>query len=79
VQIGKVHRPKKLEPKIIRWMFKGEAVPAGSYVYLAEMSCNEKTFTQNGSVMVMYWHRRYQKFSTTYHCGTEFWCQSEIL
>jgi len=34
--------------------YKGKQVPAGSYVYFAEMSCNEKTFTQKGSVMVVH-------------------------
>lgn len=34
--------------------YKGEPVSAGSYVYIAEMSCNEKTFTQKGSVIVVY-------------------------
>jgi gliding motility-associated-like protein len=34
--------------------FKGLLVPIGSYVYFAEMSCNEKTFTQKGTVTVVY-------------------------
>ncbi|MES2890781.1 MAG: gliding motility-associated C-terminal domain-containing protein, partial [Bacteroidota bacterium] len=34
-------------------LYKGVPVPAGSYVYIAEMSCNEKTFTRRGSVMVV--------------------------
>jgi gliding motility-associated-like protein len=34
--------------------FKGLLVPTGSYVYFAEMSCNEKTFTQKGTVTVVY-------------------------
>jgi gliding motility-associated-like protein len=34
--------------------FKGLLAPIGSYVYFAEMSCNEKTFTQKGTVTVVY-------------------------
>jgi gliding motility-associated-like protein len=34
--------------------FKGLLAPTGSYVYFAEMSCNEKTFTQKGTVTVVY-------------------------
>ncbi len=34
--------------------YKGEPVPMGTYVYIVEMSCNENTFTQKGSVTVVY-------------------------
>ena len=35
-------------------MYKGKIVPGGSYVYLVEMSCNEKTFSQKGTVTVIH-------------------------
>ncbi len=34
--------------------YKGELAPPGTYVYFAELSCNEKTFTQKGNVTVIY-------------------------
>ena len=34
--------------------YKGQLVPSGSYVYFAEMSCNEQTFTRKGTVTVVY-------------------------
>jgi len=34
--------------------FKGLMVPAGSYVYTIEMTCNEKIFSQKGTVTVIY-------------------------
>ena len=45
-----------LDDKSAAWdgKYKGLPVPAGVYVYSAEMSCNEKTFTQKGSVVVIY-------------------------
>lgn len=33
---------------------KGQPVPAGSYVYLAELSCNESSYLQKGTVTVIY-------------------------
>lgn len=46
----------KIDDKSTAWdgRYKGEPVPMGVYVYFVEMSCNEKTFTQKGSVTVMY-------------------------
>ena len=32
----------------------GAQVSPGAYVYIAEMSCNEKTFVQKGTVTVIY-------------------------
>ena len=34
--------------------YKDQLVPSGSYVYFAEMSCNEQTFTRKGTVTVVY-------------------------
>ncbi len=34
--------------------YKGEMVPAGAYVYFAEMSCNDQIFSRKGTVMVVY-------------------------
>jgi gliding motility-associated-like protein len=34
--------------------FKGVLVPIGSYIYFTEMSCNEQTFTQKGTVTVVH-------------------------
>lgn len=34
--------------------YRGNIVPAGSYVYIAEMSCNENDFIQKGTVTVIY-------------------------
>lgn len=34
--------------------YKGQLVPSGSYIYFAEMSCNEQTFTRKGTVTVVY-------------------------
>lgn len=34
--------------------YKGEMVPMGTYVYIVEMSCNEKTFSQKGTITVIY-------------------------
>jgi gliding motility-associated-like protein len=34
--------------------YKGEPVPQGSYVYVAEILCNKQTFIKQGSVIVLY-------------------------
>jgi gliding motility-associated-like protein len=33
---------------------KGMLVPVGSYVYMAELSCDAKSFVRKGSVTVLY-------------------------
>jgi hypothetical protein len=33
---------------------KGILAPPGSYVYMAELSCDEKTFVKKGTVTVIY-------------------------
>lgn len=34
--------------------YGGQPVPAGNYVYIAELSCNEHTYMQKGTVLVIY-------------------------
>lgn len=34
--------------------YKGARVPMGTYAYIIEMSCNERSFTQKGTITVLY-------------------------
>jgi gliding motility-associated-like protein len=45
-----------LDDKNAAWdgRYKGKPAPAGTYVYIVEMSCGDQTFTQRGPVTVIY-------------------------
>jgi gliding motility-associated-like protein len=45
-----------IDDKNAAWdgFYKGKPVPAGSYVYIVQMSCSDQSFTRRGSVTVIY-------------------------